>query len=283
MANFNFNDFLNILSDKQRAAVLSCRTESEFEQVIDDFDIQIPDEMLEQVAGGRGKFSSVIIACVIGATAAGATIASTGAATANAESAGYMTEWSEEKDNIDDYFDSLDFNEKTFFDCFLEDENTSKSHVVQNADGSVSVIQKVKVDDRLSSDSFAVSSADATAVFPGALLKADEGLVTGNPTQIMIGRRDLNISVPNAYMKEGCSSKIKVNPANASDVHDSINTLVKNFKDGTDFPAQMTAKIEKIESFEQIKAKMNFSQSMLGKLKIEAPTIRRRNRLLSLT
>ena len=75
MAKFDFNEFLNILSDKQRAAVLSCRTEAEFEQVLDDFDIQIPDEMMEMVAGGRARFASVIIAGVLAATAAGATMA----------------------------------------------------------------------------------------------------------------------------------------------------------------------------------------------------------------
>ena len=61
MANFDFNSFLNILNDKQRTAVLACRTEDEFEQVIDDFDIQIPDELLEDVAGGKG-FAPVAIA-----------------------------------------------------------------------------------------------------------------------------------------------------------------------------------------------------------------------------
>ena len=41
MANFDFNIFLNTLNDKQRTAVLSCRTEAEFEQVIDDYDIDV--------------------------------------------------------------------------------------------------------------------------------------------------------------------------------------------------------------------------------------------------
>ena len=75
MASFDFNKFLAILTDKQRAAVLSCRTEAEFEQVLDDFDIQIPDEMMEMVAGGRARFASVIIAGVLAATAAGAAMA----------------------------------------------------------------------------------------------------------------------------------------------------------------------------------------------------------------
>ena len=70
MANFDFNTFLNILNEKQRNAVLSCRTEAEFEQVIDDFDIEIPDEMLEMVAGGRGKLIPLLFAGVLTVTGA---------------------------------------------------------------------------------------------------------------------------------------------------------------------------------------------------------------------
>ena len=85
MANFDFNSFLNILNDKQRTAVLACRTEDEFEQVIDDFDIQIPDELLEDVAGGKG-FAPVAIAAILAFTGGiSAGIAMTGNVSADAD------------------------------------------------------------------------------------------------------------------------------------------------------------------------------------------------------
>lgn len=77
MANFNFNDFLNTLSEKQKAAVLSCRTEEEMESVIDEFDIEIPDEMLEMVAGGKGKLISALLAGAIAVIGVGAVAAVT--------------------------------------------------------------------------------------------------------------------------------------------------------------------------------------------------------------
>ena len=99
MKDFNANDFLNTLNEEQRKAVLACKTEDELEKVIDDYDIDLPDEMLEEVAGGKG-FIPVLMAGIIAFSGAGAVMASTSAVRASA----YTTEWSEEKDAIEDFF-----------------------------------------------------------------------------------------------------------------------------------------------------------------------------------
>ena len=52
METMSFNDFLNTLTETQRNAVLACRTEEELEQIIDDYDIEIPNEMLASTSGG---------------------------------------------------------------------------------------------------------------------------------------------------------------------------------------------------------------------------------------
>ena len=182
----------------------------------------------------------------------------------------YVTDWSEEKDNIDDYFEAFDFDEKNYFNSMVQDEETSKAQLVKNPDGSISIIQKKQIADNLSFSSFGVANADSNVIYPGALLKADEGLVTGNPAPIKIGRREINIGVPNAKMNDDCDSYVTVNPSNASAVNSAISKLVKNFRESTDFAAQVKAKIEKVESDEQIKAKMNFSEEMWGNLKIDA-------------
>lgn len=83
MTNFDMNDFLNTLTPQQRAAVLECRTEEELEKVIDDQDIDIPDELLEEVAGGKGFFPAVMASVIMLTT--GSTII------ASAESAGSAT------------------------------------------------------------------------------------------------------------------------------------------------------------------------------------------------
>ena len=212
-----------------------------------------------------------ILATVALATAFIPAAASTGFGGITA-SAGYVTDWSAEKDEIDDYFeDEFNFDTNNYFNSIVQDENTSKQQLVTNPDGTVSVIQKKKSEDSLTFRAFGVANADANVIYPGALLKANEALVTGNPEPIKIGRRDINISIPNAKMKDGCPTYVTVNPANASVVNDGITSkLVGNFRDDSDCTAQLTSKIVKVESEDQIKAKMNFSEEMWANLKVTA-------------
>lgn len=73
MENMNINTFLDTLTEEQKSKVLACKTEDELEQVLDDYDIEIPDEMLEDVAGGKG-FVPMAMAAILAFTIAGATI-----------------------------------------------------------------------------------------------------------------------------------------------------------------------------------------------------------------
>lgn len=199
------------------------------------------------------------------------TVLSVGAAAITSTSA-YISEWSKRKDSIEEYFNSLEFDRDNFFNNYLEDKNTAKSKTVQNADGSISVVQMKCINDNETMDTFGVAKANINTVYPGALLKANQGLITGNPTPIKLRRANLNITIPEAYMNDGKSVTTKVDPTNASAVNAAIAKLRSNFKKGTDMPSNLVAKIEKVDSDEQIKAKMNFSQSMWGSLKIDAST-----------
>ena len=76
MENMNINTFLDTLTEEQKSKVLACKTEDELEQVLDDYDIEIPDEMLEDVAGGKG-FVPMAMAAILAFTIAGATITAT--------------------------------------------------------------------------------------------------------------------------------------------------------------------------------------------------------------
>ena len=73
MENMNINTFLDTLTEEQKSKVLACKTEDELEQVLDDYAIEIPDEMLEDVAGGKG-FVPMAMAAILAFTIAGATI-----------------------------------------------------------------------------------------------------------------------------------------------------------------------------------------------------------------
>ncbi len=76
MENMNINTFLDTLTEEQKSKVLACKNEDELEQVLDDYDIEIPDEMLEDVAGGKG-FVPMAMAAILAFTIAGATITAT--------------------------------------------------------------------------------------------------------------------------------------------------------------------------------------------------------------
>ena len=76
MENMNINTFLDTLTEEQKSKVLACKTEDELEQVLDDYDIEIPDEMLEDVAGGKG-FVPMAMAAILAFTIAGTTITAT--------------------------------------------------------------------------------------------------------------------------------------------------------------------------------------------------------------
>ena len=65
MTNSDFNKFLETLTEEQKAAVLACKTEDELEKVIDDYDIELTDEMLADVAGGKGFFQAVIASVMV--------------------------------------------------------------------------------------------------------------------------------------------------------------------------------------------------------------------------
>ncbi|MCR4644168.1 MAG: hypothetical protein K5695_01990 [Oscillospiraceae bacterium] len=90
MNDNNTLEFLNSLTEEQRAALTACRTEEELEQVIDDYDIEIPDEMLAGVAGGKG-IMPLLMAGIIAFSGAAAAAASTAPIQASA----YTTEWSD--------------------------------------------------------------------------------------------------------------------------------------------------------------------------------------------
>lgn len=188
----------------------------------------------------------------------------------NAAHSAYVTEKTEAKDEIDKYFDSMSYDEDTLFVSDMETDGTTKSNVVKRSDGTVYAVRKVRKSESLTSDSFGVANADINNIYPGALLAADQNLVTGNPTPLIFRRRNIKIGIADANVRDGMKVTAIVNPTKASSVLEGINTIRQRFAENTDFAAQTTAKIEKVESEEQIKAKMNFSQKLWGELKVSA-------------
>ena len=133
------------------------------------------------------------------------------------------------------------------------------------------VTELEQIPDNMTFSSCGVGDSDPNIIYPGAMLEANRDLVTGNPTPIRLLRRPVSISISGAVMKDGCKSIDAVDPTSASVVNDAIRKeLDGNFREGTDCAAQITTKIEKVESDDQIKAEMNFSNEMWANLKTSA-------------
>jgi hypothetical protein len=265
MKNTKVQDFLNSLTKEQRTAVLACRTEEELNKAMGDLDIELTEEMLDGVTGGKG-FMPVLMASIMALSGGAAVLGSTSAIQASA----YVSQTTDTKDAIEDYFDSLNYDEDTLYLSHMETDGTTKTSLVKNSDGTAYLVKKVRSTEHLTPESFGVANADVNAIYPGALLAADENLVTGNPTPLVFRRSDIEIGISDANVENGKTVTTTVNPTKASSVTNGINELKQRFKEGTDFAAQTTAKIEKVESSEQIKAKMNISEKMWGELKISA-------------
>ena len=248
MENFNFQDFLDTLTEEQRSALLACKTEEELEQAIDDYDIDIPDEMLVEVAGGKGKLIPTLLAGIIVLSGAAATMGSVTASAAEdfevvsvlqendnsfQKYGAYIGEHTEEKDKIDNYFDSLDYDESTLFLSHMETDGLTKTSLVKNSDGTTYLVQKRRTTEHLTPSSFGVSNADVNVIYPGALLAVDENLVTGNPTPLVFNRNNIKIGIADANVRDNMSVTTTVDPTRSSGVYDGINEIKQRFKEDT--------------------------------------------------
>jgi hypothetical protein len=71
MENTKVQNFLNSLTDEQRTAVLACRTEEELNKAIGDLDIELTEEMLDGVTGGKGLLQTIVASAIMFTSAAG--------------------------------------------------------------------------------------------------------------------------------------------------------------------------------------------------------------------
>ena len=87
MEKFDAQAFLATLTPEQKEAVQNCKTTEELEEVMDKYDIALPEEMLEEIAGGRGGRLIATILAGITILSAGASITASAATSSTAASA----------------------------------------------------------------------------------------------------------------------------------------------------------------------------------------------------
>ena len=253
MANFDFNIFLNTLNDKQRTAVLSCRTEAEFEQVIDDYDIEIPDDMLEMVSGGKSGFAAVAMATILAVTGAGATIASTGGMTADA-AVKYGTLADQNNTKLNNYLKSIAPRDKG--SLLVQQGESSKFDLSNTAgnEGSDFVIVTRKLESLENSNpDLATLEGTVDGVYPGAVVHADSKLVDGCPNILPIegkNRQPLQIYLDIAGNTVPTKTVEDVSYGNVNPV---INNMLEDwFKGKREAAAKVTYKCIMVHSEKQV-------------------------------
>lgn len=225
-----------------------------------------------------------ILATVALATAFVPTFAANGGFANNGitASAAYIEMQTAERDKIDAYLKSLnEVNDLTNLLVVNDStQQTTQQELIRDDNGNVySIYKKRKLDsdgknavENLDTTMFGISRELQNTIYPGALLVADADMITGSPETIQIQRRNVNVCIAGSKMKEGKKLYVDVNPTRASYVEQGTADILADLKEGADFVADTKTKIEKVESESQIKAKMNFSQTLWGELKINAET-----------
>lgn len=80
MQLFNTQSFFDNLTPIQKEKILECRSTEELERVMDEYDIELPEEYLDDVTGGKGRFLSAALAAITMFTVAASVPASASAA-----------------------------------------------------------------------------------------------------------------------------------------------------------------------------------------------------------
>ena len=189
-------------------------------------------------------------------------------------SAAYVINTTEERDLINKYLEKVNVSTelKKLLNVNAQTDQQSSVRMYTGKDGSTYLIRKIKQDnsDKLTTTAFGIDPALSNTIYPGSLLIADQDMLTGSPETVCINRRPMEITVGGAKMKDGCKPTAEIDPSKYSSAEAGLGNILNNLQENADFTANTVCNLEQIESEEQIKAKLNLSESLWGELKVSA-------------
>ncbi len=240
----------------------------------------IPDEEEELAAPANTITTEATTTATTAATESTTTSAATAATDATDERS--------EGDKIDHYLTKeLLYDPRAVLESkknLIAGEQKTKPEFFFAENGDLIVTYKEKGEEQLNFDTFSVITLgeDSRNIFPGSMVYADERLIAGDPRPIDLERAPIGITISNAPMKPDASCTRKYCPNSYSDAEAAISQIRGGFllADNHDFPAQIYYKIEKIETKEQMTAKLNISESIWGKLGINVSAANKNNHSL---
>lgn len=130
------------------------------------------------------------------------------------------------------------------------------------------VVEKIKRNISNKNSDIAVMSSNEHVVFPGAILKANQGLLENNPTLISAKRGNLRISIDLPGMPTPENVEDVTNPTN-SNIKGAINTLIERWNSKySKFYPNVPTKIEyhetMVKSMDQLKVEFGLGFEKIG-------------------
>ena len=273
----NMNSFLDGLNEKQKSAVLACKTEAELERVIDDYDIELPDELLSEVAGGKGKLIPLLLAGLLTLSAVGSTAEAAESRTttqdtgilreveADSSSTAGFVEFQTDRPEIatvtakgntalDRYLKSIaPKDKKTLLIDKGEGSNLETIGSVEEEGNNLIVVTRKRESLENSTETVGTLAGNLSGVYPGAIVHADSNLVDGHPTAITIDGVDRQPMRVYLDIAGNTLPAHTVDYVSEEDVLPEINKMLEDWLQNTKtVPAQISYKCVMAHSKSQL-------------------------------
>lgn len=171
-------------------------------------------------------------------------------------------------DEVNNYLRGLDYDPE---DLLVHNGETISNKFPKYGkvnNGEFIVVEKIKKSITNKNSDVAVMTANDDRVYPGALLKADKGLLENNPTLISLERAPMKVSIDLPGMVGGDSSELVVEPKSSS-LRDAVNSLtsrwIANYQGSySSVPAKIEYTETMVKSMNQLKTQFGLGFEKLG-------------------
>lgn len=182
---------------------------------------------------------------------------------------------------LDDVRDLVKYNDlNTYLKTLNYDEDNILTHNGESItnyfptyskfkNGEFIVVEKIKKSISSKNADVSVMTTNDDRIYPGALLKANKGLLENNPTLISLDRAPMNVSINLPGMINGDNTEYVLKPTNSS-VRSAINELTDRWHEKYESKYSVPAKMEYTETMVKSKDQLN-AQFGLGFEKIGLP------------
>ncbi|MCI5996627.1 MAG: thiol-activated cytolysin family protein [Peptoniphilaceae bacterium] len=172
------------------------------------------------------------------------------------------------KAKLNNYFYGLNYDSENILTHNGESITTKFPTTGKNSNNEFIVVEKIKKNLTHKNADVSIMTSSGNRVFPGAILRADKGLLENNPTVISLNRSPLKVSIDLPGMTNNSNGEVVENPTN-SNIRGAINTLTDRWNStyASLYP-NVAAKISYTEtmakSMNQLKAQFGLGFEKMG-------------------